>query len=138
MDEPFKIILQRLFEDRFGTHGEIKTIDGKHICFTIEQPWRNNHPYIAGETDKVSCIPEGEYECGPHNSIDHPSCWEILNVQGRTAVLIHTGNTEKDTKGCVIVGTFAVPTGVTMSKLAMAKLHEILPPHFVLEIFSEE
>ena len=131
MDQPFKVILHRLKEDKFGTHGEFKTEDGKHLCFTIELPWKNN-------AFEVSCIPLGEYQVIPHNSLEHPHTWEVTGVPNRTAILIHTGNTMADVLGCIAVGTFQSPEGVLLSKNAMAKLHEILPPNFVLDVFSEE
>lgn len=131
IDEPVRIFLHRNFEDKYGTHGTIKDETGKVLCYTIERPWLNNK-------NDISCIPEGIYECSPHNSLDHPSSWELANVPGRQAILIHSGNTIADTKGCIIVGTVKSPEGVLLSKNAMAKLHEILPPYFSIELFSGE
>ncbi len=130
MDQPVKVILQRLIEDKYGTHGELKDEEGKTLCCTIERPWLNNQ-------HDISCIPAGEYACIPHDSPTHPKCWEVSGVPDRTAILIHTGNTEADSAGCIIIGATASVTGVLMSKVAMDKLREILPRYFTLEVCTE-
>jgi hypothetical protein len=66
-------------------------------CFTLERPWLNNKKY-------VSCIPPGEYTIQKHISPTHGPCFWILNVPGRTEILIHRINFRRDTKGCVGVG----------------------------------
>jgi hypothetical protein len=127
--EPVKIFLHRTKEDEHGTHGVIKDEEGKVICYTIELPWLNNQR-------KVSCIPEGTYNCSAYTSKKYPDCWELQDVPDRDKILIHAGNTIKDTQGCILVGTSPSETGVAMSRKAMSKLREMLPPHFVVEIFS--
>ncbi len=130
LNQPVRIILHRICEDRFGTHGRLTTEEGNTICFTIERPWLDNK-------HDVSCIPVGEYACIPHDSPQHPDCWEITGVPDRSAILIHTGNSMADTEGCVIVGGTATASGVLFSKTAMNKLHSMLPSHFVLDVYSE-
>lgn len=131
IDDPVRVFLHRTSEDKYGTHGTLKNESGKILCYTIEPPWIENQ-------NNISCIPEGVYECVPHNSLTHPSSWELTNVPGRYDILIHAGNVLKDTKGCILVGTVKASDGVFLSKNAMAKLHELLPPHFSIEIFSGE
>lgn len=131
-----QIKLKRHNEDEFGTHGQFTTDFGEILCQTVEQPWRDNHPYIEGEIDQVSCIPPGNYKCTPYNSPHHPDCWKINDVPGRTDVLIHTGNTEADTKGCVIVGMAWNKEGVLRSKEAIAYLHKRGLTEFDLEVIA--
>ena len=120
------ITLKRSAENATGTHGALY-LKEEFLCYTEELPWQDNKP---GE----SCIPLGVYKCIPHNSTKHPNTWEITGVEGRSAILIHTGNTEDDTEGCVLVGMIKGAAGVYNSVVAMAHLHTILPPSFTLTI----
>ena len=77
------------------------SIDGRPVCWTMEQPWRDNM------TNK-SCIPAGLYD---FRGRDRWSGWqkhgrtiEIINVPDRSAILIHPGNWARDTKGCIVPG----------------------------------
>jgi hypothetical protein len=119
-------ILQRERQDAYGTHGAMFR-DGVEVCRTLEEPWRDNQP-------KVSCIPPGVYKCAPHNGFHFRDVWKVENVPGRSAILIHAGNTLDDTEGCILVGLKSVDTGVALSRLAMNKLREILPDNFILEV----
>ena len=68
---------------------------------TLERPWQNNEI-------NVSCIPSGEYyvdflkksASGKYRNVFH-----VINVPGRSGVLIHNGNIVDHTKGCILVGT---------------------------------
>lgn len=75
---------------------QIENMDHDPI-YTLENPWLNNKPYI-------SCIPEGDYIAQPFNGAKYKDVYEIVPVQDRSAILIHHGNYEKDTMGCVLVG----------------------------------
>lgn len=113
-----------------GTFGTITDETGTVICVTCEPPEGNNGP--------DTCIPTGTYTVIPHNSPAHPNTWEISDVPNRTAILIHDGNTEEDTLGCVIVGdrlgTVDDLPAVLDSRLTLAALHNELPPTFMLVI----
>ena len=99
----FKAILQRIETSDHGTLG-ILTIDD-WSCFTLELPWRDNKP-------QISCIPEGAYGVVPWNSLKWPNSYHVSNVQGRSAILTHTGNLAGDVSeglkthvhGCILVG----------------------------------
>ena len=72
---------------------------------TAELPWRDNAP-------SFSCIPAGRYLCRPYSSLRFPDVYEVTNVPGRAAILIHTGNhagdrekgLRSDVEGCILVG----------------------------------
>ena len=67
------------------------------LCFTLELPWLEN--YVG-----TSCIPEGLYEVIPWK---HPSknwVFKLPEVSERAGILIHAGNFEHDSKGCLMVG----------------------------------
>ena len=86
-----------------GTFG---TISGEgQILHTAELPWRQN-------LSKISCIPPGSYICRPYSSPRFPNAYEVRNVPGRSAILIHSGNYAGDTakgyrsdvEGCILLG----------------------------------
>ena len=118
------ITLKRTLQDSNGAHGSLYQAE-TFLCYTEELPWKNNEP---GE----SCIPLGVYSCTAHNSPNHPNTWEVNGVEGRSAILIHTGNTMKDTEGCILVGLIKGAQGVYSSVAALAHLHTILPDNFTL------
>jgi len=92
-----QVILQRAWSDERATLGMLSILGEKHNpIFTLENPLRS--------TDIDSRIPGGEYECGPHHSEKYPNVYEVRNVPNRTAILIHWGNFESDTTGCILVG----------------------------------
>lgn len=49
-------------------------------------------------------IPEGEYQLRPYSSQKHPNAYELVDVPGRTNILIHSGNFHTDTVGCLCPG----------------------------------
>jgi|SRR5271163_3036004 len=114
-----------------GTLGEMFNPDGSRLCFTMELPWDDNTP-------DQSCIPDGTYNCVPHNSPAHPGTWQVENVPGRSEILIHTGNTEKDSLGCIIVGqttgTLNGLPAVLLSKAALTEMQQTVPSSFALTI----
>lgn len=97
--------------------------------YTLEQEWRDN-------TTGNSCIPEGDYVLRHHSGPQQRHAWQLMDVPGRTWILIHPGNTEVDTEGCILVGmrrTIRVglegtpdSAGVWSSRKAMTLLSEYI------------
>lgn len=107
-----KIIRDKM--DEQGAFGKLY-IEGVYLCETLE-------PDI---TDKVGFyIPAGVYPCKRFHGNKWKNTFEIL-VEGHTALLFHVGNTEKDTKGCVLLGLSRGRIGekeaVFSSKLAFSE-----------------
>ena len=125
-----KLILTRTKKTDDGVLGVI-TRDGKELCKTYELPWRDNAP-------RISCIPEGAYECQPYDSLKFPNVWEVTNVPGRSAILIHAGNKMDDTLGCILVGqnygVFEGKPGVVNSRITLNMLRQMLPQTFTLTV----
>lgn len=90
--------LQRVISTPNVTIGELQ-VNGVFECFTLEDTIRDVK--IAGET----CIPPGTYEViinvSPRFNKLLP---RLIDVPGFTGILIHSGNTKDDTKGCILVG----------------------------------
>ena len=64
---------------------------------TLELSYKNNER-------RISCIPDGMYCIVPHLSFRHGRCFKLQNVLGRDNILVHKGNFNKDTKGCILIG----------------------------------
>ena len=71
-------------------------IDDQFFCYTLEPSWKNN--------GFNSCIPDGTYKLLHYTTAKYGKCLIIGWVKKRTGILIHRGNTSKDTTGCILVG----------------------------------
>ena len=63
----------------------------------LELPWKDNQR-------NISCIPKGRYKVVHYSSAKYPDVFEITNVPDRTAILIHSGNYNTHTEGCLLIG----------------------------------
>lgn len=107
----------------------VLSLDGRPLFTTCELPWVNNEP-------NISCIPVGQHYAVIARNRRLPSgdllaiTLGIVNVTGRSGILIHPGNTPKDTRGCILIGKEflrrADSPGIGASKIAMAEFVEIL------------
>jgi hypothetical protein len=91
------ILLKRVAELQLGTLGVLLNDEGKPWMLTCERPWENNQ-------HDVSCIPVGVYTCQRITSPKHGIVFQVTNVPNRDAILIHPGNTELDSEGCILLG----------------------------------
>ena len=80
--------------------GEIKNNEGALIfkCYFLELVWNNNKR-------SISCIPEGFYPLTKEIQKVRGKVIRVNNVPGRSGVLIHKGNYNTQTKGCLLPGT---------------------------------
>lgn len=93
-----KAKLIRAWQDERVTLGMLKVQGVDHDpIYTLENPWIANRK-------KVSCIPMGIYNCEPFSGTHYKNVWELKNVPDRSAILIHWGNWEKNTEGCILLG----------------------------------
>jgi hypothetical protein len=109
------------------------------LWHTIELPNLNNEP-------KISCIPEGSYTVKAYTSPKFPDVWELQGVPNRSKILVHTGNSTDDIKGCILVGlqlTTQYKSGLKKkwllsSRLALNEIkHELgYPSDFIINITS--
>lgn len=82
------------------TPGTLVMFDGTRKvieCKTLELPWKDN-------ARNESCIPTGEYLVKKVHSPTFGECFEVANVENRSAILIHAGNFKRDTRGCILPG----------------------------------
>ncbi len=97
----------------------ILTVDGEFAAWTLEDVVRAPNEKIPGET----AIPDGRYRVIVNNSPrfgrDLPLLLDVPNFEG---IRIHSGNTAKDTEGCILVGRKRVPGAVQESRAAFDPL----------------
>lgn len=89
----------------------------------------------------ISCIPAGVYTVVKRRSVRFGWHFHIQNVPNRELILIHVGNSYRNTNGCILVGTGLKnidsdeTTDVINSIEAMRRLLDLLPDSFILKIF---
>lgn len=124
-----KVEVKRTFKGTEYTIGQLY-IDGAYFCDTLEDTVRNGEK-IAGKT----AIPSGTYKVKKTMSPRFKTVLpEILNVPNFTGVRIHSGNTAKDTDGCLLLGLNKAKGAVLCSKNAMAFFMDRTPNEFELKI----
>ena len=88
---------------KFGPKATLGTlsIDGQYECVTLEDRARPDGVKVQDET----CIPPGTYKVilnmSPRLGKIMP---RLLDVPMFDGILIHSGNTDENTKGCILVG----------------------------------
>lgn len=104
-----KVYLERYSTGAEDTLGKLY-INGTQKCFTLEDQPRKIK--VKGDTR----IPAGTYEIqfrkfGTHHEQYkvkfpdfHKGMLQLINVPGFDGILIHIGNTDADTAGCILVG----------------------------------
>ena len=129
--------LNRITDNGTQTVGSLTLYDSLHNALlrfdTLELSYNNNK---RGK----SCITPGLYVVNRKMSYRHGSCFELHNVLGRDNILIHKGNFNSDTKGCILVGNgfkdinqdFQVD--VLNSKIAMDNLLRTLKTTTTIQI----
>ena len=121
-----KLILTRHARRADYTIGRLEDENGKKLCDTLEPTWRD---YKAGEK-KVpgkSAIPEGSYRMVVTKSQRLQKYLPLLvGVPGFEGVRIHSGNTNKDTEGCILVGENIQVGRVLWSRITLSKLMKLI------------
>lgn len=126
-----KLTLKRRYLGTTYTIGSL-FIDGQYFCDTLEDKVRDtnrNGRFDSGETkvQNETAIPYGTYQVvvslSPKFKRNLP---RLLSVPSFDGVLIHRGNTDKDTSGCILVGENKVKGKVINSTQYEVKLVEIL------------
>ena len=111
----------RYLTDEDGTISVMKLDDG--TVFDVLEPELNDNK------SSISCIPTGMYRVVPHESPRFGSTYLVKGVANRSFILFHSGNTENDTEGCILVGMRRGEVNgkraVLESKTAMEKLKSV-------------
>ncbi len=97
--------LTRTDYSEYGIFGELRNEAGDFIAVTLEHAFPFTDSPAAGEVSYEPKIPAGTYICQRHapNRLPYET-FELQNVPGSTGDLIHIGNYNKDSIGCILVG----------------------------------
>lgn len=132
-----KLTLKRKFIGPDYTIGDL-LIDGTFFCNTVEDLVRQLPSTCPNTSKSRNCtckekvyaetaIPSGTYkvtiEYSPRFKRRLPYLHDVPHFIG---ILIHSGNTAKDSAGCIIVGFNTVKGKVTNSRATSDKLNAIL------------
>lgn len=138
-----EILVERKWKKPNYTIG-IMSIDGKRFCETLEDVDRNLNSSMNVEQIKdikkpnETAIPTGTYKVTldifshkfGNKSFYKKTCNgklpRILNVKGFDGVLIHCGNTNLDTSGCILVGRNLEKGKILKSQEIFEKLYKVL------------
>lgn len=127
-----ELLVKRFSDNTKATLGFL-SIDKIPFCFTLEDEFR------SVKMKKETRIPEGTYEIkfrkeGTHHieymkkyGVKHYGMLEITQVPNFQYILIHIGNFEKDTEGCLLVGEGSNSNHtITESTKAYERLYPII------------
>ena len=121
-----KLTLKRIAKKADYTIGRLEDEMGKRICDTLEPTWRN---YKGGElkVPRKSAVPEGTYPVVVTKSWKFGKYLPLLvGVPGFEGIRIHSGNTSKDTEGCILVGQNLEKGKVLMSRITLERLMKLI------------
>ena len=137
-----KLLLKRIARKDTYTIGRLY-VDGKYFCDTLEDTDRGlsqELPVTVNRAKKragVTAIPFGTYRvtmgvkspkfsrCAQYKFCDG-KLPRLVNVPAFEGVLIHIGNTPKDTEGCILVGRNTQVGKVLESTATFRKLYAVL------------
>lgn len=108
-------------------------IDGEYFCDTLEDKDRGlTDTMTVSEISKIkikkeTAIPTGTYKVTITYSNRFKKNMPLINgVKGFEGIRIHSGNTDKDTEGCLLVGMNLERGKVLKSQETFRKLYKML------------
>jgi hypothetical protein len=119
---------------RYNSQGDftqgLLTIDGVFQCYTLEDEQRALK--VKGETAiplgryKVVLRKEGKFheQYKSKFALFHKGMLHVTNVPGFEYILIHIGNTDDDTAGCLLVGRSTSENSIAESTIAYEGMYK--------------
>ena len=101
-----ELLLTRLKFYDTHTIGQLY-VDGEFFCFTLEDVEREveGKPVASWKIKGETAIPQGRYKVTLELSNRFgPDTLTLKQVPGFDFIRMHSGNTDKDTEGCIILG----------------------------------
>jgi hypothetical protein len=107
-----ELLLKRKYLKQYYTIGHL-FVDGQFYCDTLEDTVRRDGIKVKGST----AIPAGTYNViwaySPRFRKWLPRLQNVPHFEG---ILIHSGNTHRDTEGCILVGKNDKPGRLSNSR----------------------
>ena len=129
-----------LIRDTFGpgcTLGKLY-LNNVFLCHTLEDTDRFlDRKGIQAKVYASTAIGAGQYDVRISMSNRFKKMMpELLNVPGFTGIRIHSGNTDQDTEGCILVGNVRGKDKILESRAAfealMAKINTLKPLRIIV------
>jgi hypothetical protein len=126
-----KLYLKRIHKTEHSTIGELY-IDGKFQCYTLEDVEREVK--IKNET----AIPKGTYKIViTYSNRFKKQLPLLLNVPNFEGIRIHSGNTNHNTEGCILIGQTRSNDFIGSSRNAFNELYKKIKNEKNIEITIE-
>lgn len=127
-----KVLLDRKWKKEGYTIGEW-IVDEKRICNTMENEDRGLQQYMSeGEIAQLkeygeTAIPAGKYKVTMTYSPKYKRMMpQVMNVKCFAGVRIHSGNTAKDSLGCILLGDNDKKGWISNSRKRCKEFEEML------------
>jgi hypothetical protein len=105
----------------FKVHGETRIPNGVYKLSLTDSPKFSKHYFESPRLPEISKVQNAEFTI-PHKLIT------VNNVKGFSRILWHWGNTDDDTEGCYIVGSyFGFVKGQTAVLESRKKYEQVYP-----------
>ena len=103
-------------------------LNDEFFCDTLEDTYRGQN-LTNLKVDGATAIPNGNYKCELTYSTKFNNTYpKLFNVPFFQGIRIHTGSSEKDTEGCILVGDYNNGKWSANSSYVQ-KLRAILPQY---------
>ena len=138
-----EILIDRKWKKQSYTISNL-IIDGEWFCNVLEDTDRGLDDQMPESKIKelkkpsITAIPRGTYEitldvtspkfskASFYKEVCNGKLPRLLNVKGFEGILIHAGNTDKDSEGCLLVGINLEKGKVLNSRETFKKLYKLL------------
>lgn len=132
-----ELFIRRVYEGETYTIGHLY-VNGTYFCDTLEPPVRRlparceytERGAVCRCKEKVwghTAIPAGEYPVAvTYSQKFRARMMRVLKVPHFSGILLHQGNTVKDTQGCILVGKNTVKGKLAVSLLTMRQLRSMV------------
>lgn len=102
-------------------------------CYTLELAYRDNK-------ERISCIPTGTYIFEKWKSFKFGKVLKGKDIPNRDMIYFHSGNSHKDTLGCILVGSEYKQCEINgnfeiyQSRIAMDMINKLIPESVTITI----
>ena len=131
------LTLFRVYTGVDKTLGVLVDLKGVPFAVTLEPPLIMSDDGYHTQPN-ISCIPIGHYRCKRIDSPKFGDTFEITNVPGRSHILLHRGNRETDTLGCVLVAESFSQMGIGSSRAGFKEFMDMMGKDTVFNLTIKE